>query len=74
VSYYDKPEAFTYTTRLWLSGFLAAVFLAGIISSLVFSWKNMGQEMAPLLMISALSLLVSIISAVSGVSNLEVKK
>ena len=74
MSYYDKPDAFTYTTRLWFSGFLAAVFLVGIISSLVFAWKNMGQEMAPLLMVSALSLFVSILAAVSSVPNLEVKK
>lgn len=74
MSFYNTDTTWTFTTRLWMSGFLFAGFIAATITALVFAWNHQGQEMAPLLMGAALSLLGSVGFAVNGHSNLEMKK
>jgi len=74
MSYYNQDTTGTYTSRVWTSGFLFAAFIAATTTALVFAWNHQGQEMAPLLMIAALSLLGSVSLAVNGHSNLQIKK
>jgi hypothetical protein len=71
---YYGDDTSTFTTRLWISGFLFAVFIVTVTTALVLAWNQHGQEMAPCLMGAFLSLLGSIAFAVSGHSNLQMKK
>jgi len=74
MSYYNPDTTLTFTSRIWMSGFLFAMFITAMTAALVFAWDHKSQEMAPLLMIGTLSLLGSVSLAANGHSNLMVKK
>lgn len=74
MSYYDERDVGTYTFLIWLSGFLAAAFIASTITTVVFAWKHMSNELPAMILAMIFSLVLSIVTMVNGHTNVQVKK